>query len=72
MHPTPSVNWIRQWKSLFTSFNNTKFYKVNRYNDGRDAVNGPIEEWKDVKNIEYIDYAELIESIEPALPIETK
>jgi hypothetical protein len=72
MHPTPSVNWIRQWKSLFTSFNNIKFYKVNRYNDGRDAVNGPIEEWKDVKNIEYIDYDELIESIEPALPIETK
>jgi hypothetical protein len=53
---------------LFTSFNNIKFYKVNRYNDGRDAVNGPIEEWKDVKNIEYIDYNVFANIINPALP----
>ena len=35
------------------------FYKVNRYNDGRDKVNGPIEEWKNLSNIKYIDYTTL-------------
>jgi len=57
--PTPSVNWIRQWKSLFEQFSSTTFYKVNRFNDGRDKVNGPIEEWDGVKNLKYVDYSTL-------------
>ena len=69
MHPTPSINWKRQWKDLFQSFNSIKFYKVNRYNDGRDDVNRPIEEWKGVKNLEYIDYTEFAERFKPALPL---
>jgi hypothetical protein len=57
--PTPAVNWIRQWKTLFDWYPHIQFIKVNRYNDGRDKVNGPIEEWNGVKNLKYIDYSTL-------------
>ena len=56
--PTPGINWIRQWKTLFDWYPDTKFIKVNRYNDGRDLVNGPIEEWTN-KNLSYTDYSTL-------------
>ena len=60
--PTPCVNWIRQWYTLFTWFPEVKFYKVNEFNDGRDKVNSPIEEWENNKklpNVEYISYSTL-------------
>ena len=60
--PTPSVNWIRQWWQLMKENPNTMFYKVNQFNDGRDAVNGPITEWghnKTLPNLKYIDYSTL-------------
>ena len=57
--PTPGLNWINQWKTLASWYPSIKFYKVNRYNDGRDAVNGPIPEWAGMSNIEYIDYTTL-------------
>jgi len=60
--PTPCVNWIRQWYTLFQWFPEVKFYKVNQFNDGRDAVNSPIVEWENNKklpNVEYIDYSTL-------------
>ena len=57
--PTPAVNWIRQWKAMFDGFQDTTFYKVNRFNDGRDQVNGQIEEWKGTKNLFYVDYSTL-------------
>jgi len=57
--PTPSVNWIRQWKRLFDYYPDTRFYKVNRFNDGRDKVNGPIKEWNGTKNLFYVDYSTL-------------
>ena len=57
--PTPAVNWIRQWRELSSMFPNTKFFKVNRYNDGRDKVNGPIQEWDGIKNFKYVDYSTL-------------
>ena len=57
--PTPAINWIRQWYTLADWFKKTKFIKINRYNDGRDKVNGPIEEWKERKNIVYADYSTL-------------
>ena len=57
--PTPAVNWIRQWKAMFDGFQDTTFYKVNNFNDGRDQVNGQIEEWKGTKNLFYVDYSTL-------------
>ena len=57
--PTPAVNWINQWYTLADWFPNVKIIKVNRYNDGRDLVNGPIKEWNDRKNITYTDYSTL-------------
>ena len=57
--PTPGVNWIRQWRTLFDWYPNIKFYKINRFNDGRDKVNGPIKEWDGVKNLKYVDYSTL-------------
>ena len=57
--PTPAVNWIRQWKTLMNWFPHIKFYKVNRFNDGRDNVNHPIKEWDGIKNLIYTDYSTL-------------
>ena len=57
--PTPAVNWIRQWVELFKLFPNTKFYKVNISNDGRDKVNTQIEEWNGQNNLIYTDYSTL-------------
>ena len=57
--PTPAVNWIRQWKALFDGYQDTVFYKVNRFNDGRDQVNGPIKEWEGTKNLKYVTYSTL-------------
>ena len=57
--PTPGINWINQWFTLADWYPDIKFIKVNRYNDGRDMVNGPIKEWESRKNIEYADYSTL-------------
>ena len=57
--PTPAVNWIKQWFTLAGWFPKTKFIKINRFNDGRDAVNGPIAEWDNLKNMIYADYSTL-------------
>jgi len=57
--PTPGINWIKQWRTLFDWYPNIKFYKVNRFNDGRDNVNGPIKQWEGCKNLVYTDYSTL-------------
>ena len=57
--PTPAVNWIKQWKTLFHEFPDIQFNKVNISNDGRDNVNRPIDEWSEYKNLVYIDYSTL-------------
>ena len=57
--PTPAVNWIRQWYTLADWYPNIKFIKINRFNDGRDKVNGPIDEWNERTNITYADYSTL-------------
>ena len=57
--PTPAINWIRQWYTLADWYPDIKFIKINRFNDGRDKVNGPIDEWKERKNIIYADYSTL-------------
>ena len=57
--PTPAVNWINQWFTLAEWNPKIKFIKINRYNDGRDKVNGPITEWNNLKNMTYADYSTL-------------
>ena len=57
--PTPAINWINQWKTLMDWNPQVKFIKINRFNDGRDKVNGPIDEWKGQKNLEYSDYSSI-------------
>jgi len=57
--PTPAVNWINQWFRLANQYKDIVFYKVNRFNDGRDNVNGKIAEWNNLKNMRYIDYSTL-------------
>ena len=57
--PTPALNWINQWYTLADWYPNIKFIKINRFNDGRDLVNGPIKEWSERKNITYADYSTL-------------
>tara|TARA_B100000073_G_scaffold269151_1_gene228760 strand:- start:19 stop:501 length:483 start_codon:yes stop_codon:yes gene_type:complete len=57
--PTPAINWINQWYTLSDWNPNIKFIKVNRFNDGRDQINGPIKEWNERKNIKYADYSTL-------------
>ena len=57
--PTPHINWLRQWRTLATWNPKVKFIKVNRHNDGRDKVNSPIDEWKEIKNLTYADYSTL-------------
>ena len=62
MAPTPCINWINQLYKLFEWSPEIKFYKVNQYNDGRDATNSPIEEWENNKklpNVEYISHSTL-------------
>ena len=44
---------------MFDGFQDVSFYKVNRFNDGRDQVNGRIKEWEGTKNLFYIDYSTL-------------
>ena len=54
--PTPSINWIIQWKALFQKHQNITFYKVNKEINGNDNVNMPINEWHEINNLKYIDY----------------
>lgn len=57
--PTPAVNWIKQWKTMFTWFPDIKFYKVNTNNNNTDPVNTRITEWEGTKNLIYTDYSTL-------------
>ena len=60
--PTPGLNWIKQWYTLFEQNPHINFYKVNQYNDGRDAINSPISEWENNKklpNVHYLSHSTL-------------
>jgi len=59
--PTPSVNWVTQWKQLFTQNPHINFYKVNTNMKGEDRVNTRIHEWNEIKNIHYITYENLLD-----------
>ena len=59
--PTPSVNWVTQWKQLFTQNPHINFYKVNTNMKVEDRVNTKIYEWNEIKNIHYITYENLLD-----------
>jgi hypothetical protein len=59
--PTPSVNWVTQWKQLFTQNPHINFYKINTNMKGEDRVNTKIYEWNEIKNIHYITYENLLD-----------
>jgi hypothetical protein len=59
--PTPSVNWVTQWKQLFTQNPHINFYKVNTNMKGEDRVNTRIHEWNGIQNIHYITYENLLD-----------
>ena len=58
--PVPPTNWITQWALLFTQNPQTKFYKVNK-DTGNSSQ--PIDEWKNIPNLEYINFKQLDEKI---------
>lgn len=60
--PTPSVNWVQQWKQTFWDFNGknkynrVQFFKVNPSLKEVNAVNNPVIEWDGtVRNLQYMD-----------------
>ena len=60
--PTPSVNWVVQWKQVFWDYNGknknhrVKFIKVNPDLRNTDPVNAPPLEWDGtVTNLEYMN-----------------
>ena len=63
--PTPSDNWITQWKAMFVGYPDIQFYKVNEKGaEGGDNVNRTIQNWHGCKNIKYIDYQTMLDIIE--------
>ena len=62
--PIPSVNWKTQWKTLFCEYPQVKFYKVNPQGQkGQDNVSKPVDEWRDVRNLEYIDFQTTLDKL---------
>ncbi len=55
----PGENFILQHKDMFKLFPDIKFFKVNKFPLGTDAVNREVPEWKDTPNLEYLTYAEM-------------
>ena len=53
--PMNPKGWINQWATVMREYTNVKFYKVNPVGDiGSDKVNRKIEQWNNIKNLEYI------------------
>jgi len=60
--PIPSVNWINQWKTLMLEYPKVKFYKVNPDgNSGTSPVSSSINEWNNIKNLEYITFQKTLD-----------
>ena len=55
----PAVNFLFQHNDLFKLFLDIKFFKVNKFPLGTDAVNREVPEWKDTPNLEYLTYADM-------------
>ena len=65
--PTPSVNWLTQWKQTFWDFNGNnkhrriQFIKVNPNLKDANSINSPPLEWDGtVTNLKYMDMKEFI------------
>ena len=55
----PSENFILQHRDMFKLFPDIKFFKVNKFPLGTDAINREVPEWKDSPNLEYLTYADM-------------
>ena len=63
--PTPAVNWIDQWYTLFDWNQNIKFYKVNKTDDDK-PTNQPMKEWTkwaDKGVVSYMTQAQLLDKM---------
>lgn len=60
-HPTPSVNWVKQWRELMREHPHIKFYKVNDRPIGTDNVNKVVIDWEGIENLNYINYQEMLD-----------
>ena len=63
--PTPHVNWVDQWYTLFDWNQNIKFYKVNK-DDTSLPTNQPMSEWSkwaDKGVISYMTQAQLLDKM---------
>jgi len=63
--PTPHVNWVDQWFTLFDWNQNIKFFKVNK-DDVPVPTNQPIREWlkwSDKGVLTYITQAQLLDKM---------
>ena len=57
--PTPHVNWVNQWLTLFKENPDVTFYKVNRDLNLKDNVNNHVDEWAGTSNLFYVDYSSI-------------
>lgn len=57
--PTPHVNWVNQWLTLFKENPDVTFYKVNRDLNLKDNVNNHVDEWAGTPNLFYVDYSSI-------------
>ena len=63
--PTPHVNWVDQWYTLFDWNQNIKFYKVNK-DDTSLPTNQPMSEWSkwsDKGVLSYMTQAQLLDKM---------
>ena len=60
-HPTPSINWIKQWRELMKEHPHIQFYKVNERPLGTDNVNKNIIDWDNIPNLKYILHQEMLD-----------
>ena len=57
--PTPHVNWVNQWLTLFKENPDVTFYKVNRDLNLKDNINKHVDEWAGTPNLFYVDYSSI-------------
>ena len=57
--PTPHVNWVNQWLTLFKENPDVTFYKVNRDLNLKDNVNNHVDECAGTPNLFYVDYSSI-------------
>jgi hypothetical protein len=62
--PIPPVNWKTQWKTLFCEYPHVNFFKVNpQGKKGQDNISKPVDEWRDVRNLQYLDFKTTLDKL---------